>query len=61
MRLLLGEENPTTGDIRVSKFHVNKLRGRHIPKLRQVIGTVFQDFRLLQQRPCTRTSRSRWK
>ncbi|WP_231100741.1 ATP-binding cassette domain-containing protein, partial [Mycobacterium avium] len=43
MRLLLGEENPTTGDIRVSKFHVNKLRGRHIPKLRQVIGTVFQD------------------
>ncbi|WP_141119215.1 ATP-binding cassette domain-containing protein, partial [Mycobacterium avium] len=42
MRLLLGEENPTTGDIRVSKFHVNKLRGRHIPKLRQVIGTVFQ-------------------
>ncbi|CAG6861235.1 Vitamin B12 import ATP-binding protein BtuD [Mycobacterium avium subsp. paratuberculosis] len=50
MRLLLGEENPTTGDIRVSKFHVNKLRGRHIPKLRQVIGTVFQDFRLLQQK-----------
>ncbi|WP_236725577.1 ATP-binding cassette domain-containing protein, partial [Mycobacterium avium] len=43
MRLLLGEENPTTGDIRVSKFHVNKLRGRHIPKLRQVIGTVFQE------------------
>ncbi|BCO53489.1 hypothetical protein MINTM003_39300 [Mycobacterium paraintracellulare] len=50
MRLLLGEESPTSGDIRVSKFHVNKLRGRHVPKLRQVIGTVFQDFRLLQQK-----------
>ena len=38
------------GDIQVSKFHVNKLPGRHIPSLRQVIGCVFQDFRLLQQK-----------
>ncbi len=50
MRLLLGEEHPSSGDIRVSKFHVNKLSGRHIPGLRQVIGCVFQDFRLLQQK-----------
>ena len=50
MRLLLAEESPTNGDVRVSKFHVNKLPGRHIPSLRQVIGCVFQDFRLLQQK-----------
>lgn len=50
MRLLLAAETPTSGDVRVSKFHVNKLRGRHVPKLRQVIGCVFQDFRLLQQK-----------
>ncbi|MGH3563411.1 MAG: cell division ATP-binding protein FtsE [Mycobacterium sp.] len=50
MRLLLAEESPTTGDIQVSKFRVNKLSGRHIPSLRQVIGCVFQDFRLLQQK-----------
>src|ERR1700749_997906 len=50
MRLLLGAETPTTGDVRVSKFHVNTLAGRHIPKLRQVLGCVFQDFRLLQQK-----------
>ena len=50
MRLLLAAESPTTGDVRVSKFHVNKLPGRHVPKLRQVIGCVFQDFRLLQQK-----------
>src|SRR5260370_13397398 len=50
MRLLLAEDTPTHGDIRVSKFHVNKLAGRHIPSLRQVIGCVFQDFRLLQQK-----------
>ena len=34
----------------MSKFHVNKLPGRHIPSLRQVIGCAFQDFRLLQQK-----------
>ena len=50
MRLLLAEDTPTAGEIQVSKFHVNKLSGRHIPKLRQVIGCVFQDFRLLQQK-----------
>jgi cell division transport system ATP-binding protein len=50
MSLLLAEETPTSGEIQVSKFHVNKLSGRHIPKLRQVIGCVFQDFRLLQQK-----------
>src|SRR4029078_5012751 len=50
MRLRLAEDQPSTGDIRVSKFHVNKLPGRHIPSLRQVIGCVFQDFRLLQQK-----------
>jgi cell division transport system ATP-binding protein len=50
MRLLLGAETPTIGDVRVSKFHVNTLPGRHIPKLRQVIGCVFQDFRLLQKK-----------
>jgi cell division transport system ATP-binding protein len=47
MRLLLAEEHPSSGDIRVSKFHVNKLTGRHIPGLRQVLGCVFQDFRLI--------------
>lgn len=50
MRLLLAAETPTKGDIQVSKFHVNKLPSRHVPGLRQVLGCVFQDFRLLQQK-----------
>jgi cell division transport system ATP-binding protein len=50
MRLLRAEEIPTRGDIQVSKVHVNKLPGRHVPSLRQVLGCVFQDFRLLQQK-----------
>jgi cell division transport system ATP-binding protein len=50
MRLLLKEEKATSGDIRVADFHVNKMPGRSVPKLRQRVGVVFQDFRLLQQK-----------
>ncbi|MBH0775610.1 cell division ATP-binding protein FtsE [Nocardia sp. NEAU-351] len=50
MRLLLKEEKPTAGEIRVADFRVDRLPGRKVPKLRQRIGCVFQDFRLLQQK-----------
>ncbi len=50
MRLLLKEEAPSAGEIRVADFRVDRLPGRKVPKLRQRIGCVFQDFRLLQQK-----------
>ncbi|CRY83343.1 cell division ATP-binding protein FtsE [Nocardia farcinica] len=50
MRLLLKEESPTAGEIRVADFRVDRLPGRKVPKLRQRMGCVFQDFRLLQQK-----------
>lgn len=50
MRLLLKEEAPTTGQIKVADFQVDRLPGRKVPKLRQRMGVVFQDFRLLQQK-----------
>jgi cell division transport system ATP-binding protein len=50
MQLLLKDVKPTTGEVYVSDFRVDKLPGRKVPRLRQRIGCVFQDFRLLQQK-----------
>lgn len=47
LELLVREENVTSGDIHFADFHVNALKGRQINQLRQRIGYVFQDFRLL--------------
>lgn len=47
VKLLLKELTPTTGTVYVNGFNVNKLKGRHVPKLRRTIGVVFQDFRLI--------------
>ncbi|MBT0565594.1 cell division ATP-binding protein FtsE [Williamsia sp. CHRR-6] len=49
-RLLLKEDKPTRGEVHVGDYHVNKLPSRRVPLLRQSIGCVFQDFRLLQQK-----------
>ena len=45
LELMIRETNVTYGDIHIDDFHVNKLKGRQINKLRQKIGYVFQDFR----------------
>ena len=47
LQLMIREENVTSGDIRFDDFHINALKGKEINRLRQSIGYVFQDFRLL--------------
>lgn len=50
LQLMIRETNVSSGDLYIADFHVNSLRGKDINKLRQRIGYVFQDFRLLQQK-----------
>ncbi|MDP3974707.1 MAG: cell division ATP-binding protein FtsE [Candidatus Jorgensenbacteria bacterium] len=48
VKLLIGEEKPTKGQIFFGSFEVNKLLPKELPEFRRHIGVIFQDFRLLQ-------------
>lgn len=50
LRLMTREENVSSGSLTLADFQVNKLRGTQVNKLRQCIGYVFQDFRLLKNK-----------
>lgn len=47
LKLLLKEENPTSGKIFLGHMDITKVRNRKVPVIRRSIGVVFQDFRLL--------------
>ncbi|GAB3593039.1 Cell division ATP-binding protein FtsE [Corynebacterium faecale] len=50
LQLMTREENLSSGDLHIADFHVNKLKGAQVNRLRQRIGYVFQDFRLLKNK-----------
>ena len=50
LRLLIKEEEPTSGKILVDGKDITRLKKKEIPYLRRKIGFVFQDFRLLYDR-----------
>ena len=50
IRLLIGEEKPSKGQIFFGSYEVNKLRSGELPEFRRHIGVIFQDFKLLAQK-----------
>ena len=47
VKLILKEENPTTGSMSIDGVMINTIKRRQIPYFRRKLGVVFQDFRLL--------------
>jgi len=47
LKILLAEERPTKGSVFFDSKNVHQIDGTDMTKIRQRIGTVFQDFRLL--------------
>lgn len=50
IKLLLKEEEPTSGSIIVDNEDISQYSKRKIPYLRRKISVVFQDFRLLEEK-----------
>ncbi|MFT7328412.1 MAG: cell division transport system ATP-binding protein [Crocinitomicaceae bacterium] len=50
LRLLLAEEKPTSGAVYFDGVNIHNLRRSDLPKYRQRIGVVFQDYKLLENK-----------
>lgn len=50
LRLLLREEEATNGELRVGGNDLRRLTNRQVPQYRRSIGTVFQDYKLLNNK-----------
>lgn len=50
IRLILKEIQPDSGSIVLAGKDITRIKKREIPKIRQKIGMVFQDFRLLEKK-----------
>ena len=50
IKLLIGEEKPTKGQVFFGSYEVNKLKSNEFPEFRRHMGVIFQDFRLLSKK-----------
>jgi cell division transport system ATP-binding protein len=51
LKLIALLERPTRGQVRVNGLNTNAVTGRKIPAFRRQVGVVFQDHKLLADRP----------
>lgn len=49
-KLITGFEVPTSGNIEVNGYKLDKIKAKDVPLFRRTIGVVFQDFKLLDDR-----------
>jgi cell division transport system ATP-binding protein len=50
IKLILKEIEPDSGKILLAGKDITRIRKREVPKIRQKVGMVFQDFRLLEKK-----------
>ncbi|MDD3693922.1 MAG: cell division ATP-binding protein FtsE [Candidatus Pacebacteria bacterium] len=50
IRLLLAEEKPSSGTVYFNEVNIHNLKKHDIPKYRQKIGVIFQDYKLLENK-----------
>jgi len=49
-RLLIRELLPTSGSIKVDQENLSQIKDKHLPSLRRKIGTVFQDYKIIDDK-----------
>ena len=49
MKVITGELKPTSGQVHVNGYSLERIRKRDIPYMRRTLGVVFQDFRLINK------------
>lgn len=50
IKMMYCDERLTSGDIKVGKFDLKRIKQKELPFLRRYVGVVFQDFKLLEKK-----------